>query len=802
MTKTFFTTLFFCLCAVFTLAQSLTWKATVRGENNKALSGATAVLAASGKEVNKTLADSSGNIILHAAKGDYILRISYTGYQTTEQKIVMNASVDAGVVQLITDNRSLADVIVQSKQNMIEAEANTIVYNVSKSIDAAGQTALETLKKAPGVFVDNNSTITLNGRSGVMIMLDGKQTYLSGRELIDLLQSMPSSSIRSIEIMNSPSAKYDAAGTAGIINIKTQKLQLKGFNGTATAGVSVGITPKTNLDLSFNYRKNKANWSFAYNHFIGHYNYDYGSDRIQNTRTYNSITADTDKRNRVNGRMGMDYILNAKHTLGFMVSANFIPGGGITDTKTIISLPNSSTTDKVLDAVNDYYMQNTQRYNVNVNYKYEDKSGNLFNIDADYGYFKKENGNLQSNTYTDAQQQLLSRSVYRTLNEIKIYLKALKADHTTNLFKGKLESGFKYADVTADNQGKFYHIKNSTDSFDVRRSNRFRFKESIASGYLNYKRSAGKWNYQFGIRMEHTDADGSLFFTHNGKDSTQRNPRNYTNFFPSFSVSVKPSADHNFSFAYARRIDRPAYPDLNPFVYLLDELSFWQGNPFLQPQLSHRINLQYIYKSATIIGLNLGFADNYSARITDTIDINKIVFIPRNLGKQNSIALTLTQNLPVRKYWDMTLNATFTRMHNKISFDTYRYFELKQSAARINLIQRLRLGNNYTAEITGIYNSRRLGGSNEVNSATSIVDAALQKSWSDNKYILRVVVSDIYQGSRLTSEQRMNDFYLRNFSYYETRMLRINFTYKITNKNAGTVRNRVGALDSENSRVR
>jgi outer membrane receptor protein involved in Fe transport len=794
--------LLFCCAYTLGISQTVSLRAQITGDNKKPVIHATAVLLKSDQQIAATVADSNGLVKLSAAKGEYILKLSYTGLQTFTKTISLFTDMDLGSISLLPDSTKLADVTVQSKQNIIEVEANTIVYNVSKTIDAAGQTALETLKKVPGVFVDNNSVITLNGRSGVMVMLDGKQTYLSGRELIDLLQAMPSSSIRSIEIMNSPSAKYDAAGTAGIINIKTQKLQLKGLNGTATAGVLYGIKPKTNLDLSFNYRKNKANWFFLYNHFIGHYVYDYGSERIQTTRTYNSITDDTDKRNRINGRMGMDYTLNAKHTFGFMVSANFIPGGGITDTRTVISLPNSEVTDRILNAVNDYYMQNTQRYNANVNYKYEDKRGNLFNIDADYGYFNKQNGNLQSNIYTNVQQQVLSSTLYRTLNNIDIHLKALKADHTTNVLKGKLESGFKFAEVTADNEGKFYHIKNSADSFDVRRSNRFRFAESITSAYLNYKANAGKWSYQFGVRMEHTNADGSLFFTHQGKDSVQRNPRNYTNFFPSFSVSVKPSANHNFSLAYARRIDRPAYPDLNPFVYLLDELSFWQGNPFLQPQLSHRINLQYVYKSATIIGLNFGFADNYSARITDTIDINKIVFIPCNLGKQKSISLTVTQNVPVQKWWDLTLNATLSRIHNNIAFDAYRNFELKQNAARINVINRLRLGNNYSAEVTGTFNSRRLGGSNEINYATSTVDIALQKSWSSNKYVLRVVLSDIYQGSRLTSIQRMNGFYLRNFSYYETRMLRVNFTYKLTNKNAGSVRNRVGALDAENSRVR
>jgi hypothetical protein len=361
----------------------------------------------------------------------------------------------------------MQEVVVQSQQPVVEigSDPNTLVYNVSRSADAAGQTALETLKKAPGVSVDNNSIIRLNGRSGVTIMLDGKLTYLSGRELVDLLQSMPSSSIRSIEIINSPGAKYDAAGTAGIINIRTLKNQAAGLNGSVGSGFSYGITLRQNTDISLNYRRNKLNYFFYYNHFLGKYTYDYGSDRLQNDRYYSSATYDEDKRKRVNSRVGMDYTINDKHSIGWMASANFIPGGGLTDTRTVISLPGTTSTDQILDAYNDYYYQHTQRYNGNINYQYEDKAGRKLNVDADMGYFKKGNKNLQSNRYLDANEVLQKDIRYRTLNEIDIRLKAIKIDYLSNLWKGKIETGVNLAEVKSVNDGKFYHIKN-TDSLD------------------------------------------------------------------------------------------------------------------------------------------------------------------------------------------------------------------------------------------------------------------------------------------------------------------------------------------------
>ena len=244
-------------------------------------------------------------------------------------------------------------------------------------------------------------------------MLDGRQTYLSGKELIDLLKSLPSSSIRSIELMNSPTAKYDASGSAGIINIKTNKSKIKGFNGSLTTGLSYGVSLKQNEDLALNYRSDKVNIYGSYSHFFGNYSYLYGTERNQNGKTYDSHTDDVDKRNKASGRLGLDYSLNDKNVIGFLVNSNFIFGGGITDTKTDISIPPSSSTEQRLDALNDYYGQHTSRYNFNVNYKYEDTLGHILNVDADYGLFDKWNGNLQSNRYRDGQQALMSQNLYR-----------------------------------------------------------------------------------------------------------------------------------------------------------------------------------------------------------------------------------------------------------------------------------------------------------------------------------------------------------------------------------------------------
>ena len=780
-------------------------KGQVVGEAQQPLSAATVLLVdRENIAVTKSVADSNGHFQLsYNVKGSYALVVSYTGYTTYKTETFVLANKDFGAVQLNEIRSALDEVVVtQAKQNLVELDGGTIVYNVSKSITAQGASALEALKNAPGIYIDNDNAISLNGRGGALILLDGKQTYLSGKEIIDLLKSMPSSGIKSIEIINSPTAKYDAAGSAGIINIKTNKSNIKGFNGMLTSGISYGVSLKQNSDLSFNYRRNKYNIYGSYNHLVGYYNYVYGSDRIQQSKAYNSFTDDTDKRKKMGTRIGVDYDINKNNTIGLLLTGNFVFGGGITRTKTDISGPSSPVIEQTLDAVNDYYYQQTERYNLNLNYKYEDAAGSIINIDVDYGSFKKNNKNLQSNIYTNNQNTVLNQNLYRSLNGIDINLKAFKVDYTTDLWKGKLETGAKYSDIRAGNAAKFFHVITNKDSMDQRRSNVFDFTEQIRSGYINYKKSFGNWVLQAGLRLENSPSDGSLYFKMNGTDSTENIRRNYTNLFPSFSASVKPIENHSFSIGYARRIDRPAYQDLNPFVYLLDELSFWQGNPFLQAQLTHRISLQYAYKSSTVISLAFSHADQYSTRITDTVESQKIVFVPRNLGIQKNASLALTKNIAPAKWWNITFNGLLYHLRNKIAFDQHRNFDLKQLAGRMSMQQIFKFPYKMTAEVSGYYVTKRLSGANDRSRENSGIDLGLQKIFWNNKATIRLAVTDIYQGSKSNSEQSYDGFYLRNYGYYETRMVRLNFTFKFADSSVKGPRSRASALENENGRIK
>lgn len=760
-------------------------------------------------QVNGAIANEKGEFQFHhplKVGATYMLKASSMGYETAQisfSALANHRSAKAfGKIKLKQKARVLKEVNVSGSQKLIEMDGGNIVFNVAKSVTAQGTNALELLGRAPGVTVGTDNNISLNGKAGAAILIDGKQTYLSGREIAELLKSMSASEIKAIEIISSPSAKYDASGTAGVINVKTLKSNIQGFAAAFTTGLNYGVYLKNNQDLSLNYRKNRLNVFGNYSHFIGYYSYLYGADRIQEGKFYNSFTDDVDKRNKMGSRLGADFAIDKKNTVGILVNGNFIFGGGITDTRTDIGIAQTNQIDQTLTAVNDYYQQKTQRYNVNLNYKYEDTLGRIINFDADYGDFTKRAGNLQTNKYTQSDGAVLSDNLYRSLNAIDIGLRAIKADYTTKLWKGKLETGLKFSSVSADNDSKFLEIKPDGEIRDPDRSNRFVYREEISNAYVNYQKALGKWQLQGGLRIENTTSKGELDEISVVAGNIKVTERDYTNWFPFLSASVKPSANHNFSLSYSRRIDRPAYQNLNPFIYLLDELSYWQGNPFLAPQLSHRMLLQYVYKSSTIVGLSYTHTDNFSVEVTDVVDDTKIVMVPRNLGVQQHLALTLTQTLSPAKWWNVTFNGVFFGLHNDIDFGGGRKLDLKQTAARLNLQQTFKLPYRINAEVMGFYNSRRLAGANQFHRATGQIDLGLQRNLMNDKATLRLVFADIYKGSKANSVQQVDGLYIRNYSYFETRQVRLNFSYRFASGNSKGPRTRSSALENEQGRIK
>ena len=385
------------------------------------------------------------------------------------------------------------------------------MFNVSASVNATGSTALELLRKSPGVTVDKDDNISLRGKNGVQIYIDGRPSYLGSKELAALLHTLQSADIEAIEIISNPSAKYDAEGNAGIINIRLKKGRKFGFNGNVSATGSVGFYSQYNASLGLNYREKKYNVYANYSFDNGQYHETLNIYRIQNDTLYEQKSVNVDTWRPHNVKAGIDFFANDKHTFGAMMNANVGAGSWVSRGNTFISNHNTGQVASLLYATNDIEMERSN-WNYNLNYRFADTLGKSFNVDVDYGFYKNRADSYQPNFYNHPTSgEVLTARIFssRTPTDIDIY--TAKADYEQPLWKGKLSLGAKTALVKTDNTLEFFQVQNGENIFDSDRSSHFTYTENVNAAYLNYQHALGKkWSLQTGVRAEHTHSIGDL----------------------------------------------------------------------------------------------------------------------------------------------------------------------------------------------------------------------------------------------------------------------------------------------------
>ncbi|SEW39092.1 outer membrane beta-barrel family protein [Chitinophaga arvensicola] len=701
--------------------------------------------------------------------------------------------------------RELKSINVTSKKKTIEFKGDKIIYNVSTSVNAMGSNALELLKQSPGVMVGPSNSISLNGKGGVTVYIDGKPSYMQGDALAALLKSLQSANIQSIELMPNPSGKYDAAGSGGIINIRLKKLTASGYNGDISAGIHFGETPKTEAALNMNYRTGKFNLYGNYNHYFGHRNMRYGFDRVQAGQLIDNRTADTDMRNPVNFKAGVDYNINSRHTLGVMMNANLYFGPGLTHTLTDLSDSATGQLQSVLKAKNDYYSQKQNWKNYNFNYQYKDTAGRTFTADLDYGAYRARIKNILYNAFLKPDGITeTDRYSLRTLNSSDINIYGIKADYEQPISHGKLYTGVKWSTVESGNRVRLYDVKTSSEDLNIMRSNDFRYDEKIYAAYLMADQQWGQWKLQAALRAEQTDAGGALNakskFTQ--QDTVQQVNNRYLGWFPSFNLTWKQNDISSFSLLYNRKIDRPTYADLNPFEYQMDELSFWKGNSFLRPQYANSVTVGYNASGILAATVTYTHIRDMFVSITDSIDGNKMIIMPENVGSQNLLSLNVSSAFTPLPWWNVTANANFFHKQNRIDFDAARAVTLSINTVMLNLQQVFDLDAKTQVEVSGYYQSPDLGGGYQRTLYVWQVNVGVQRKVWKEKGTVRIGISDLFQTSRWASLRDFDGLYYRTYGSEDSRQLKLGFSYRFGNIRMAKERDRSSGLENESRRVK
>ncbi|RAJ32154.1 outer membrane beta-barrel family protein [Pedobacter cryoconitis] len=803
--------LIFLLTCVFSngFAQSntkLILKGILKNLDNVAIDGATLFLkdGHTGQVIKQSLTSADGAFTLTTDSGSYVVAASYLGALSYQSQLLqLSENMDLGVIKIEVITRSLKEIVIQSSANkpLVKIEGRKMIYNIQQSITAQGTNVLEALKKTPGVIVNQDNSITLNGANGALVMINGRQTYLQAAELAQLLKTMSSSDLKSIEVIRNPSSEYDAAGTGGIINLVLQKSIAEGFNGSINNGVAYGVTLKQNTNMNLNFRKGKVNLFGSYNHNFGHFAMDYDNDRTTNGKVYLNANHDVDKRRNIGSALGADYAIDTTKTIGIVMNGNFSSGGGLITPLTNIYDQPTGQLLQTLKSQSDYPDQKTNRYNVNLNYRYKGRKNNILDIDADYGIFDAATKNLSTNSFYAPNGDFQSANNFLVANSRDIKLYAVKADYGFSLGKGRMVTGAKFSTVNADNVFNQYDMNSSVAIIDVDVSNTFKYQEQITAGYLKYETPVNEeLQVDIGVRMENTHSKGDLQPRNGSNQSPVLVVRNYLNVFPTAGITYKTKNSGTYNLSVARRIDRPAYNDLNPFSYPVDELSYWKGNPFLQPQYANTLALQYSYKNTTI---SAGYTktSDLSSGITEVLEQNRIIMIPRNIGFQNNLNLTITQQITLAKWWTMSLTGIGYRLENKVGTPEYGNYSRSRFAGTFNIQQTFNLPGHMTAEVAGVVNSKNISGLNTYIKSNSQVDLGLQKNLMKDKATLKLAVTDLFRTNKINTDTQLNNLLLHTTYVGESRQIRLNFTYRFGNKKIKSKDNRESGLQNESQRL-
>lgn len=780
---------------------------TVKDPKNAALVSATiSLLEAKDSSLLKTeITDAAGKFEIAVSRpGTYLLSYAAVGHEKKlSNTFTVNdgQTVDLGAQSLITSAVKLQGVTVTSKKPMIEVKADKTVFNVEASINATGSNALELLQKSPGVQVDNNDNISMKGKTGVRIYVDGKMMQLDTKDLAAYLKSINSNDIEAIEMISNPSAKYDASGNAGIINIRLKKNKKYGTNGSVNAGLVQGVTPKGNGSLNLNYRDKKINIFGNVGGNVGRYENTLNLYRVQNDTLYDQKTVMHTYDKSFNIKAGADYFINRTSTIGVMATTNVNDNRWESNSSTVKSYNPTGMYVETLKARNTIPGNRTNA-NMNLNYRFADTTGLEVNFDADYGLFRGKGHSYQPNYYYDANGNFLRSVINRnnTPTDIDIYTAKLDIEH--RFLKGKLGYGAKVSFVTTKNSFDFFNDDaNGVPIKQLNNSNSFKYKENVNAAYINYQRQLNsKWSIQAGLRGEQTNSNGILTRANGTVSSDDKVKRSYFDIFPSAALNWNINQKHNLNLTYSRRIDRPTYQDLNPFENKLDELTYEKGNAFLQPQYTDNVELTHTFMGMINTTVGYSHVKDYATQTTDTT--GSATFVQqKNLAKQEIISFNIGSPTPIRKWWNGYANFWYNyQMFSGIVGANKVKQEIPSYGAYLQ--QSFTLGKGFTAEVSGWFNGPSIWGGTWKTKSQGAVDAGLQKQLLNKTATIKLTATDIFHTAPWKANNNFGGLYIKGSGSWESQTVRLSFSWRFGSNQIKSSRERQTGLESESKRIK
>ncbi len=565
-----------------------------------------------GNIVNGGITDEDGNFSITAKKGNYKLIISFIGYVDMNQDIELFDTINLGTITLTDSTTSLDEVVIKTTKKVIERKPDRLIFNVENSIAASGGDAMDALRVAPGIALQNNA-ITMIGRGESRVMIDGRLLQLSGEELVDFLASIAADDIKKIEIITNPPAQYEAAGNGGLINIVYKRGALNSWKNNTSLAYNQNKYQFTTLRNNFFYNKNRLRFSLSTNGTLGNRREDEEIDVLYPDGQWLSDANVKARRDNISGRLSIDYDITEKTTIGAQYLGNYsAPDYDILANTQIFNATNQIDSTLINNSFSGRSI-NSHLYNVHMTTKL-DTLDRKISFDLDYfDYDNKLKQNDLVNSFSPNGDFIGINLQSQNLGNQRIDNVSFKVDVEHPFSNININYGGKISFIKTINDLQNLTIQSAAPLFNPNSSNEFEYTEKIQAAYINGSKKIGDhWEFQAGLRLENTDTEGF------SKTLNQKNTNQYLKLFPTAYISYQKNDNHTFSFNYGKRINRPSFRNLNPFRIYINSNAFSEGNPFLQPSFTDNFEFNHTYKGklTTNAFLNIrsdGFGTIFSA---------------------------------------------------------------------------------------------------------------------------------------------------------------------------------------------
>jgi hypothetical protein len=707
-----------------------------------------ALLSPEGVLLEGAVTDEAGNFSISTTKTArvklVISSLGYTSYTSEEFELLVGLQKDFGKIILADEVTGLDEVTVKASRPQIIIEPDKTIVNVEGTVMAEGANALDVLGRSPGVFITSDGSINLNGRTGVTVMINDRPMYMSVADLTSFLRSMPADNIKSIEVMTSPSARFDAEGAAGVINIQLKKNTVDGVFGNVMIGGRYNGKAAPNAGVTLNVKKGKwtSNGTINYNEDVEINDLEIGRNfQVEGGKsTFLQDSRIVERSHTPSFTGAANYELTPTQNLGINVQASTSASNGLNTSGTTITNPGQSNKSS-FTSINDSEDQRSRLF-ANLHYDAKlDTLGGKISADLDLTVMDMSSEALLNNSYSNGlNPPTLSTDRVLTLNDMYYTIFTSKVDWIQPLKGGKvLEAGLKGSWVESDNDLDLSRGISDAPLQPDPNSNRFIYQENVLAAYSSLKGDfSPKFSYQAGLRMEYSDVTGT------SKTLNQVNRQEYVNLFPSVFLQHKISDDYQVVYNVNRRITRPNYRLLNPFVYYIDPLTTEKGNPSLRPQYSTNLEMDHVIKGAYQFTLGYSVTEDAFMQVFEQDEeARSSTTFTANFDKTKNFNFQGVVPVELAKWWNTSnlVQVNYNKFKSLLGTDV---LDISQVSYLVRMQHNFNLPKGFKMELVGIYLSPQIWGQGEVR-GFGWVDAGITKSVMKDKLSLSINGGDLFR---------------------------------------------------------